>query len=276
MNRILLCLLLLLFAATSAPAANPFPNAATAYLVQSPTGADLTGWSKQADKRLPPASLTKIMTALIVLETTSPAAVVTVTAAAAAETGSRLKLKAGDSFLVRDLLAALLIRSANDAAHALAVHVAGSEAAFAKQMNRRVAGLGLRNTHFVNAAGHDHPQHYSSANDLAVMAKAALKHRLFSDLVATDAFTVKALNRDVSYPIENSNRLLTKYEGMLGVKTGYTSKAGRCLIALAERDGRQVLLVLLNAPRRWESAATMLDRAFAETTAQTGRWTPVH
>ncbi len=272
MNRIFLCLLLL-FVATSALAANPFPNAATAYLVQSPSGSALPGWSKQADKRLPPASLTKVMTALIVLETTSPAAVVTVSAAAAAETGSRLQLKEGDSFLVRDLLAAMLIRSANDAAHALAVHLAGSEAAFAKRMNQRVAKLGLRNTNFVNSAGHDHPQHYASANDLAVIAKAALKHQLFRDLVATGAYTIKALNRDIGYSMENSNKLLTKYEGMLGVKTGYTSKAGRCLIALAERDGQQVLLVLLNAPQRWESAATMLDRAFAKTTAQTGQRT---
>lgn len=267
MFRTLFCLLLLLLA-SPAVAANPFPQAATAYLLKASGTPESPDWAQQADRRLPPASLTKVMTALIVLETTSAAGVVTVTPAAAAETGSRLKLRAGDSFLVRDLLAAMLIRSANDAAHALGDHLAGSEAAFAKMMNQRVARLGLRNTHFTNAAGHDHPQHYSSANDLARIAQEALKHPLFRELVATPHYSIKPLNRDESYPMDNSNKLLTSYEGMLGVKTGYTSKAGRCLIALAERDGQQVLLVLLNAPQRWESAATMLDRAFAQKTSQ--------
>lgn len=268
MFRSLLCLLLLLLSVAPAIAGNPFPEAAIAYLVKTPDNPGNPDWAQQADRRLPPASLTKVMTALLVLETTSPAAVVTITQASAAETGSRLKLRAGDSFLVRDLLAAMLIRSANDAAHALGVHLAGSEAAFAKMMNQRAAKLGLHNTHFTNAAGHDHPQHYSTANDLARIAQEALKHPMFRDLVATAQYTVKPLNRDESYPMDNSNKLLTKYEGMLGVKTGYTSKAGRCLIALAERDGQKVLLVLLNAPQRWESAAAMLDRAFAQKTSQ--------
>lgn len=268
MSRTLLCLLLLLLSIAPAIAGNPFPGAATAYLVQAPDTPDSPGWAQQADRRLPPASLTKVMTALLVLETTSPAAVVTITQASAEQTGSRLKLRAGDSFLVRDLLAAMLIRSANDAAHALGVHLAGNEAAFAKMMNQRAAKLGLRNTHFTNSAGHDHPQHYSTANDLARIAQEALKYPMFRELVATAQYTINPLNRDESYPMENSNKLLTKYEGMLGVKTGYTSKAGRCLIALAERDGQQVLLVLLNAPQRWESAAAMLDRAFAQKTSQ--------
>lgn len=267
MLRTILCLLLLLLFAAPAVASNPFPQAATAYLVKAPDNSETPAWAKQADRRLPPASLTKVMTALLVLETTSPAAVVTVTKTSAEETGSRLKLREGDSFLVRDLLAAMLIRSANDAAHALGVHLAGSEAAFAKMMNQRAAKLGLRNTHFTNAAGHDHPQHYSSANDLASIAQEALKHQLFRDLVGTAQAAIKPLNRDETYSMENSNKLLTSYEGMLGVKTGYTSKAGRCLIALAEREGQQVLLVLLNAPQRWESAAAMLDRAFAQKTS---------
>jgi D-alanyl-D-alanine carboxypeptidase (penicillin-binding protein 5/6) len=149
--------------------------------------------------------------------------------------------------------------------------VAGSEAAFAKLMNQRAAKLGLRNTHFTNAAGHDHPQHYSCASDLARMAREALKHQLFRDLVGTAQSAIKPLNRDESYSLENSNHLLTRYDGMLGVKTGYTGKAGRCLVALAERNGQQVLLVLLNAPRRWETAAAMLDRAFAQKSAQASR-----
>ncbi|MHB1398875.1 MAG: D-alanyl-D-alanine carboxypeptidase family protein [Trichloromonadaceae bacterium] len=270
MSRTLLCLLLLLLSIAPAIAGNPFAGAAAAYLVKAPDTPGNPDWAQQADRRLPPASLTKVMTALIVLETTSPAAVVTIDRQAAAETGSRLKLQVGDSFLVRDLLAATLIRSANDAAHALAVHVAGSEAAFARKMTQRAAKLGLRNSHFVNASGLDHPQHYSSANDLARIAQEALKHPMFRDLVGTAQSAIKPLNRDQTYPLETSNKLLTKYEGMLGVKTGYTSKAGRCLIALAERDGQQVMLVLLNAPQRWESAAAMLDRAFAQKTSHLG------
>jgi D-alanyl-D-alanine carboxypeptidase (penicillin-binding protein 5/6) len=241
-------------------AADPFPNAATAYLVK--TG-NTTIWSHRPDKRLPPASLTKIMTALVVLERAQFDDVVTVTAAAAAETGSRIRLKAGEKLYVRDLLTAMLVNSANDAAHALADHVAGNQKKFAQLMNRRAAALGLTNTRFVNAAGLDHPQQYSTAADLARLAEYALTFATFQEIVGLPATEISTVDGARTYPLRNTNRLLGSYEGMIGVKTGFTSKAGPCLVAAVERNGERVLLVMLNSPTRWKSAARMLDEAVA-------------
>jgi D-alanyl-D-alanine carboxypeptidase (penicillin-binding protein 5/6) len=255
------------FCLTAAPvAANPFPRAASAYLVK--TG-NTTVWSHRAYKRLPPASLTKIMTALIVLERARFDDVVTVSAAAAAETGSRIKLKMGERLLVKDLLAAMLVNSANDAAHALADHIAGSEAKFAQLMNRRAATLGLINTHFVNAAGHDHPKHYSTAGDLARLTEYVLTFATFQELVGLPDMEIRTVDGLRSYTLRNTNRLLGNYEGMIGVKTGFTSKAGPCLVAVVERDGERVLLVMLNSPTRWKSAAHILDQAMAKVEART-------
>jgi D-alanyl-D-alanine carboxypeptidase (penicillin-binding protein 5/6) len=238
---------------------DPFPQSARAYLVQV---GGTTVWSHQADQSLPPASLTKIMTALLVLERTNLNAVVTVAPSVAAETGSRMHLRPGDKLRVRDLLAAMLIESANDAAHALAAHVAGSEARFAAIMNERAARLGMKNTHFTNSAGHHHPDHYSTASDLLRLTEAALARPMFRELVSKVRYQVRTVDGKRRFKLENSNKLLPKYDGMVGVKTGYTPEAGRCLIALAERDGVEVLIVLLRAKDRWNLATRMLDTAF--------------
>ncbi len=255
------CLLLLVFILSAAPvhAVNPFPDAAAAYLVKS---GDTVFWSYRAERRLPPASLTKMMTALVVLEKARLDEIVTVSANAAAQKGSRLQIEAGEQFLVRDLLAAVLIRSGNDAAVALAEHVAGSEKRFAALMNERAAALGLRNTNFVNASGFDHPDHYSTAVDLARLAEAALDHSIFRSLVVQCGIDIQNITGERSFQLVNSNKLLGFYDGLAGVKTGFTSRAGPCLIVAAERNGAQVLLVLLNSPKRWEEAPRILDRAF--------------
>lgn len=247
-------------------AADPFPRVASAYLVK--TG-NTTVWSHQAYKRLPPASLTKIMTALVVLERARFDDVVIVSAAAAAETGSRIKLKAGERFLVKDLLAAMLVNSANDAAHALADHIAGSEAKFVQLMNQRAATLGLINSHFVNAAGHDNPKHYSTAGDLARLTEYVLTFATFQELVGLPEMEISTVDGLRSFNLHNTNRLLGSYEGMIGGKTGFTSKAGPCLVAVVEHDGERVLLVMLNSPTRWKSAAHILDQAVAKVEART-------
>jgi D-alanyl-D-alanine carboxypeptidase (penicillin-binding protein 5/6) len=254
-------LLLLLLSAPGARASgvDPFPQAAAAYLIQA---GGTTVWTHQADRRLPPASLTKVMTALIVLERGRLDETVTVSRTAAAETGHQLHLRAGEKWRAEDLLAATLIESANDACRALAEHIAGSQERFVALMNARAARLGLQDTHFMNVAGHDHPQHYSTAADLALLAEAALAHPLFRDLVATESLTIRPLNSQRLYRMQNSNKLLGRYPGMVGVKTGYTPGAGRCLIALVERDGVEVLVVLLRAPNRWNTAEKMLDHTF--------------
>jgi D-alanyl-D-alanine carboxypeptidase (penicillin-binding protein 5/6) len=250
----------LLLAAPSVQAAiDPFPNSARAYLTQV---GGTTIWSHQADEKLPPASLTKIMTALLVLERANLNATVTIGPAVATETGHRLRLRVGEKYRVRDLLAAMLIESANDAARALAEHIGGSEVHFAGMMNARAAQLGLKDTHFTNAAGHHDPDHYTTANDLVVMTEAALARPMFRELVSKVRFEIRTVNGKRRFKLENSNKLLPKYEGMVGVKTGYTPEAGRCLVALAERNGIEVLIVLLRAKNRWNLAEKMLDTAF--------------
>jgi D-alanyl-D-alanine carboxypeptidase (penicillin-binding protein 5/6) len=249
----------LLLGASPVQAANPFAKSARAYLVQV---GGTTVWSHQADQKLPPASLTKIMTALLVLERANLNAIHTISPKAASETGHRLRLRAGEKYRVRDLLAAMLIESANDAACALAEHVSGSEARFAVLMNERAAKLGLKSTHFTNSAGHHDAAHYTTANDLLVLTEAALERPLFRELVSKVRYEIRSTCGKRHFKLENSNKLLPKYEGMVGVKTGYTPEAGRCLIALAERDGVEVLIVLLRAQDRWNLATRMLDSAF--------------
>lgn len=257
----IITLIVTLLAAGPSEAADPFPRAAAAYLLKRD---GTTLWANRPDRRLPPASLTKVMTALLVIERGDLDAVVTVSRSAAAETGTRLGLRPGERVRAGDLLAATLLNSANDACHALADHVAGSERRFVALMNERAVRLGLAGTHFTNACGHHHPHHYSTAADLARLTEAALTHPRFRKLVALPRHRIRSLSRKLTYHLENRNRLLTRYPGAAGVKTGYTPEAGRCLIALAERDGVRVLLVLLRARARWEVADAMLDRAFAE------------
>ena len=240
-------------------AADPFAKSARAYLTRV---GGTTVWSHQADQKLPPASLTKVMTALLVLERANLGAVVTVKPTIVEETGTRLKLRPGDQLLVRDLLAAMLIESANDAARALAEHLSGTEARFVALMNQRAAQLGLKNTHYTNSAGHHDPKHYSTANDLAKLTEVALARPMFRELVSTASYEIGTLDGRRRFKLETSNKLLPKYAGMQGVKTGYTPQAGRCLIALAERDGVEVLIVLLRARDRWNLATKMLDTAF--------------
>lgn len=240
---------------------DPFPQPAASYLLML-QGETL--WARQPTRPLPPASLTKIMTALLVLERNRPEDLVTASTAAADETGAQLGLKPGEQMRVADLLAATLLTSANDACHALADHFAGSESQFVALMNRRAQTLGLAQTRFRNACGHDQPGHQSSAQDLAVLAQVAMNQPAFASLVATVRMTVSTVNNSRSFQLENKNELVGRYPGAIGIKTGFTVKAGKCVVAVAERDGRRALLVLLNAPDRWWTAVAMLDRAFSD------------
>ena len=243
-------------------AADPFPRVASSYLVIV-NGAEI--WAHRPDLPLAPASLTKIMTTLLVLERAGVEDVVTVPHKASKETGTRLRLQPGDKFYVIDLLAAALLDSANDACHALATHVSGSEASFVDLMNARARELGLANTHFTNACGHDHPKLYSTAHDLAALAEVALRNPVFAKMVSLVRAEIRTTDGKKTFRLENKNELIGRYPGAVGVKTGFTPRAGKCLIALVERDGSKSLLVLLNAPDRWWTATRMLDAAFAET-----------
>jgi len=244
--------------AAAAPA--PFAHPPASYLLQVN---GQTYREKSPDLRRAPASLTKIMTALIVMEKSGMDEVVTVSAGAARETGSRIGLRRGDRLKVRDLLAATLIASANDAARALADHLGGNQRAFVRQMNARAASLKLRNTRFSNACGHDNKGLYTSAHDLAILAEQALRVPLFADLVSRRDMRIATVKGGRSFHLRNKNRLIGRYPGARGVKTGTTPNAGQCLVALAQRGDKRVLLVMLNSRSRWRSAPAMLDAAFA-------------
>lgn len=257
LRALLLCALTATVAA--APGDPPFPGGVAAYLVEVQ---GRTAWSHDADRALPPASLTKVMTALLVLESGVPLDdAVTASTAAARASGTSLRLRAGEQMRVHDLLAAALLKSANDACLVLAERVAGTEAKFVAAMNRRAGELGLTHTHFSNACGFDTPGHRSSARDLAVLARAALRQPTFAELVKTVTRTVRTLGGR-TFELSNGNEIVGRYPGAIGVKTGFTAHAGKCLIALVQRDGVSVLLVVLNAPNRWWDSTAMLDRAF--------------
>ncbi len=244
---------------------NAAPGVAAAYLVRIDGD---TVWADAADRRLPPASLTKLMTALLIVQDYTPDAVTTVSTRAAAATGSRLGLKAGERLRVGDLLAAALIGSANDACLALAEWSAGSEAKFVERMNQRTAGLGLTNTHFANACGFDAKGHYSTAHDLARLADEAMRATPIADLVARIDLRLTDAEGRRNFHIRNRNALIGRYRGAIGVKSGYTAKAGTCVIALAQRGDVRVLLVILGGKNRWWDAHALLDRAFDHAAAE--------
>jgi serine-type D-Ala-D-Ala carboxypeptidase (penicillin-binding protein 5/6) len=259
---LLACLSLLPYTAFSSQINDPFPRAGASYLVQVKGN---TLWAHQPDRKLPPASITKIMTALVVLESCKTDEIVTVGKSVESETGTKLGLRPGEKWKVLDLLKGALIYSASDACAALADHVAGDEKRFVEIMNRRAHELGLLNTHFQNSVGHHNEDHYSTANDIAKLAKKALTNPVFAQIVSRPFDKIKTVNGKRTFKIKNKNALFGHFEGVKGVKTGYTPEAGKCLVALAGRDGTDVLLVLLNSPRRWKIADEMMKKAFAKT-----------
>ncbi len=249
--------LLLVAGCAAAGAADPFAIDARAYLVE------VNGqprWQREADTPLPPASLTKLMTALLVLEDGDLDRVVTVSAAAARPHGTRIGLRAGERYKAADLLAAALVASANDACAALAGN--GDEHAFVQRMNRRAAELGLKRTRFRNACGFDAPGHLSTARELAVIAKAVLRFPDVARTVALPRVAIRPAGGARVLAAASTNALIGNYAPAAGVKTGYTAQAGPCLIALGRQPGAEVLLVMLNARNRWWDAIGLFEHGF--------------
>ena len=209
------------------------------------------------------ASTTKIMTAITALENSSPDDVVTMTKTSVAEEGSSVYLQEGDQMTMRDMLYGVMLNSGNDGATAVAEHISGSKEAFAELMNKKAAELGLSNTQFKNPNGLDDEGHYTTAYDLAMLTRYALKNKDFADIVKTYDKKAVILNRpEAEHYFVNHNKLLKTYQGCIGVKTGYTQKTGRCLVSAAERYGMTFIAVTLNAPDDWNDHAKMLDYGF--------------
>lgn len=219
--------------------------------------------AQDADRLLPMASLTKMMTALLVLESGRPLdEIVAVPPEAARDTGTRLGLRAGERMTIGDLLAAAVIASANDACLALAMAITGDESRFVQRMNARAATLGLAQTRFANVCGHDAPGHVGTARELAKLAVAAMRDPRYRRLAATSQSSIAS--RDPaprSFALANRNELVGRHLGVIGVKSGTTPNAGRCLAAFAMRGEHSALLILLDARERWWTAGALLDQA---------------
>jgi serine-type D-Ala-D-Ala carboxypeptidase (penicillin-binding protein 5/6) len=239
-------------------AGRPSIKASALYLIDTKSKRVLL--QKDATRRLPPASLTKVMTALVALESGSPHQIVRIDRRAIVGRPPHLSLHPGEQFLLRDLIAAMLVTSANDACQAVALHVGGDAPSFVGMMNARARTLGLRDTHFTNACGFDAPDHYSTASDLARLTEQALQSPAFSMMVRTVERDIITVDGTRHVQLYSTNRLLLDPD-VTGVKTGYTSKAGRCLIASLSKDGSHLLLVGLNVMDRWEQAAHLLRYA---------------
>ncbi|MEZ4332161.1 MAG: serine hydrolase [Myxococcota bacterium] len=243
----------------SATLLDPYPKAAAAYLVVV-DGVEL--WGHAPDRALPPASLTKLMTALVVLERWEPDAIVEVSPTAAAATGSRIGLRAGDRLRLADAFEALLVASANDACLALAEHAAGSVERFVERMNRKASALALHATRFRNPCGLDAAGHRSTARDLYRLTRVAMAEPELARAVARPEVAFRTLaGRALAKP--SGNLLLGRVPGAVGVKSGFTRRAGKCLAALVRRGGDDVAVILLDAPDRWWAASILIEDAFA-------------
>jgi serine-type D-Ala-D-Ala carboxypeptidase (penicillin-binding protein 5/6) len=239
---------------------DPFPSAAVAYATV------LDGellWGRNLDVHRAPASLTKLLTALVLLDSDwQPDALLPVSHTAAHVERQRVGLHSGDEVRADDALTAMLVHSANDACMALVEHAATSLAEFADRMNARAAQLGMNDSHFVHPCGFDADGQYSTVSDLLRLAKAAHADARIANIVAEQHTTIStASGRKLT--MNNTNQLLGHLPGVVGLKTGYTGQAGRCLIAVAEQSGHRVWLVLLDSHRRWSTAHRLITAAFA-------------
>lgn len=238
----------------------PRLSAASAVLLEAATGTIL--YARNEHVRRAPASTTKIMTALLALERGEQRALITVSRAASLTPGSSAGLRAGERIALSELLQALMLRSGNDAARAVAEHLAGGEAGFAALMNRRALELGAFNTRFRNPHGLPALGHYTTAFDLALITRYALQNPAFARLARTKEEELQWADERQNMPISNTNRLLWSFAGADGVKTGTTTEAGHCLVASATRDGRRLIAVVLRSHDRWRDAAALLSYGF--------------
>ena len=235
-------------------------SARAAILIDGESGRAL--YALNADTRLPMASTTKIMTALLALERCRPDEIVTASENASGVPGTSIYLGAGEQLTLRDMLLGLMLRSGNDAAVAIAEHVAGSVEAFAALMNERAAALGA-DAHFVTPNGLDADGHGASARAMALIAREALRNQAFRDIVSTQRAVIPWRDSEYSRVLVNKNRLLKEYEGATGVKTGFTTPAGRCLVFSARRGNLELIGVVMNCGDWFQEAKRLLDWGFS-------------
>ncbi|HVY66354.1 MAG TPA: serine hydrolase [Gammaproteobacteria bacterium] len=254
-----------LAARAAPPVPDPYPGGAAAYAVV------VNGrlqWARHLDAQRAPASLTKLLTALVLLDGDhAPDRTITVSPRAARITGTRAGLKPGDALDFASALTAMLVSSANDACMALVEHAADTAELFAARMNARAAALGMRDSHFVQPCGLDAPGQHSTVRDLLRLSAAAVAEPMIAERAALPSAAI-VLQGGRRIELHQSNLMVGRTPGVFGLKSGYTSQAGKCLILAAHRDDTEVWIVLLGAPDRWWFASGLLDEAFRQHAAQ--------
>lgn len=242
----------------------PLSSAKSMIVIESNTGKTL--YSKNENEKLPMASTTKIVTALTVIENCEDLdKIITIPKLATNVEGSSIYLKPDEKLSIKQLLYGLMLQSGNDAGLTLALEVGnGSVETFAELMNETAKKCGAENSNFVTPHGLDNKNHYTTASDLAKITAYALKNETFKEIVSTKSYTIPATEKYQTRNIINKNKLLSGLEGCIGVKTGYTSKAGRCLVTACERNGMQVVCVVLNCRPMFEESAELINKAYEE------------
>lgn len=236
-------------------------NASSAVLIDQKTGQIL--FQKNMDKKLPPASLTKVLTALVALENCSTDEIAKVSRRSAYQEGSSIYLEVGENISLEELLYGILLSSGNDAAVAIAEHVAGSVEDFSYLMNFAAKRIGADNSNFKNPSGLPDPNHYSTAYDLALITQRAMNYEKFKEITSVKTMTISWAGHDWGRGLHNHNKMLWNYPGATGGKTGYTRAAGRCLITTATRGERSLIAVVLNCSSDWYEVSKILDYGFA-------------
>ncbi|MBQ7726172.1 MAG: D-alanyl-D-alanine carboxypeptidase [Clostridia bacterium] len=259
-----LCLAVACLVLTGTKAAALSTSAKAAAVINGDTGEVIV--AQNAEERLPMASTTKIMTALLLCEEDDFEKEITVTKEMVQVEGSSMGLLPGDRVTYHDLLYGMMLASGNDAANTTAIAVGGSVEAFVKRMNEKAAALGLQNTHFVTPSGLDAEGHYTTAADLAQLAAYALQNEAFAAAAASPSARLCYGNPPYARTLQNHNKLLKMNADVVGVKTGYTKKAGRCLVSAARRDGKFVVAVTLGDPNDWQDHQRLLETGFSKIT----------
>lgn len=241
-------------------------SAKAAVVVSADTGEII--YSKNSGEKLPMASTTKIMSALLCLESGDLYEPFTVDTDAIRVEGSSMGLQEGDTVTKYALACGMLLPSGNDGANAAAVKIAGSLEGFAELMNDRAQKLGLTKTYFVTPSGLEGEGHGSSAEDMAILAAEALKNDLFREICSSQTMKLEYGNPPYTRWLKNTNKLLSMYDGTYGVKTGFTDEAGRCLVSACEREGKRLICVTLNAPDDWNDHMKLYDNCFKKVKTQ--------
>lgn len=258
---VLSCVMMFAFTPKTNAAENILLSAKAAVLIEAETGTIIL--AKNENQKLPMASTTKIMTTLLTLESGDLDKVFAVPDEALMTEGSSMGLCFGESVTKNELCYGMMLPSGNDAANTAALLISGSFESFAQRMNRRAAKIGMKNSNFVTPSGLHDEKHYSTAYDMALLTREALKNERFSEICRTKSIKLSSDGFQSDKYLSNTNRLLMKYQYCIGVKTGFTDEAGRCLVSAAEKDGVKLIAVTLDASDDWNDHIKMFETGFA-------------